>query len=215
VLEGPYGFYAPQLGGVPSDAEAHLATLGQRYHIRTAAMKPHPCTAINLVPLALLRALLREHRIDPNEVRAVRVRRSRTTGQVPNVHSYGPFGHQYVATSSLPFAVAALLTDGEVHPHRFLEPDDPALLSMTHLVQIDEVDGWDLMTHDVELEVADGRVLTAHGDGDCLVPPDADALLEQYGTPIVGAEKVAMLSAKLARLEQLADVRSVAAGLRG
>ncbi len=213
ALEGRYGFYAAQTGGPPDGVHERVNRLGTVFEIMTAVTKPHPCTALNLVPLQLLKALLHQHDLRATEMAAIRVRRAKEAGYTPNIHHYGPFDHMYVATSSLPFAIATTLVDGAVTPERFRAPNDAEVLRVARLVEIEAVEGWDLLTHEVEITTRDGRTVAGRGAGELLPEPDAAAILERYGVPVVGREKVGELRRQVAELETLASISNMTACL--
>lgn len=218
ALEGPYSFYASQFGGVPPEIEASCATFGRTFEVLTAVLKPYPCTAINLVPITLLQRLLRQHGLGLPEVARVTVHRARQAAAIPNVHHYGPFDDgpfAYAHVTSLPFAFAITLIDGTLRPERFVEPNDPHVLQAARRVAVELVDGWDLLTHRVEITTNDGRRFVAQGGREVLPVPDPAALLERYGAPVVGREKARRLLGLVNRLEVLDRVHPLAECLVG
>jgi 2-methylcitrate dehydratase PrpD len=213
ALEGPYGFYAAQLGGVPDDLAARLTKLGVEFDILTAVLKPHPCTAINLVPIRLFRGLIAAHGLAADNIRTVRVTRTANAAMVPNIHNYGPFAEAYEATSSLPFALGLVMVDGDIDPRRFWAPNDPAVHATMSRVKVEFIETNDLLAHRVEVETVAGARHHAEGGKEVLPVPDPVAILARYGTQAIGAEKADRLVSLVRNLESVADVREVTACL--
>ena len=91
ALEGPHGLYAVQLGGTRPTTEEILGTLGARYEILSAVLKPHPCTGSNLVPIEILRHAMREQDLKVEDVASVTVVRASAYGREPTCNAHGPF----------------------------------------------------------------------------------------------------------------------------
>ncbi len=208
-LEGPYGFYAVQLGGQrPSDEE--ILRVRQPTDIMTAVLKPHPCTALNLVPISLAQRLIGAHDLAGDDITIIRVRRGRNVGRVPNIHSTGPFtGGAYSAISSLPFALSVLVAEGAVLPRHFEATDDPKYGAGMRKVIIDSVDELNLLEHHISIETRDGRRFNASGGAEVLSAPDPRALLETHAQPVIGTEKINTLLREMSALEWARDLTGV------
>lgn len=212
ALEGPHGLYAFQLGGARPTTQEILDTLGSRYEIMTAVLKPHPCTGCNLVPTEIFRHTLREHGLAMDDIRRVRVTRNRFFGRAAH-HSSGPFGGyldgMYEATSSLPFALAALMAHGELKLAYFQRPNEPRIAAALQKIAVEYRDDMSLLDHEIAIETSTGKRIEVRGGGEYLPAPDAGAILETYGRPVVGAAKIIELERCVAMLDSAADLRQL------
>jgi 2-methylcitrate dehydratase PrpD len=206
ALEGPYGFYAAQLRRMPDDLEQRMDDLGTRFEIMTSILKPHPSTAINLVPTRLLDELLAEHGIAGDDVATVVVSRSRQIDLVPTLHSTGPWESAVQTTSSLPFALAAVLLDGSVTAERLNRPDAPDILERARDIRIDLLDDPDLLRHSIELTTRTGTSVSGMADVGILRPPRPADLLGDDGIAAIGRPHAERLLQIVAELETCASV---------
>jgi 2-methylcitrate dehydratase PrpD len=209
ALEGRHGFYESQLGGVPDDLESRFARCGVDFEIMTSVLKPHPCSAINLVPTMLLQRLLVEHGIAGQSVRRVTIRRSRDCGRVPGGHDHGPWPDASRTTSSLPFALAAVLVDGAVTVERLHDPGSTAILEHARRVHIDPLPTADLLHHVVELTTTDGATVAGEAAAEILRPPEPMRVLGPEGIAVIGTEKARRLFHAVFTLETAASVRDL------
>ena len=216
AIEGPYGFYNAQMNGARPDDEEILSP-DRPFDIMTSILKPHPCTALNLVPIQLARHLMRANHLAADDVLSISVTRSEHAGRVPGIHEKGPFStpHDvlYRATSSLPFALSVLFVEGEILPDRFARAVEPKINAFAQRVTIHLAQDLDLLEHSIEIRTRNGDCLKSGGGAESLPWPDARSILETYATPIVGEEKTARLHQQLSSLEQIEDIRSVTACL--
>lgn len=213
VLEASYGFYATQLGGVRPDEQQMFDGLGRHFAIMTAVLKPHPCTALNLVPINMVRTELRRRGLTSDEIKRIRIRRARNVARVPNIHSCGPFeghaGGASSAISSLPFALAVLLTEDEITPNSFKQVNDARFKAAMSKIEIGLADGLGLLDHEIEIDLVSGETLRLRGGVESLPQPEARQLLTTYGAPLIGAPAVDRLMAAVASLESAPDLHQV------
>ncbi len=208
ALEGPDGLYAVQLHGARPTTEEIIGSLGERYEILTTVLKPHPCSGINLVPIELVRQQMRQLGLAGAHVRRIKVARRRGIANIWGIHGRGPFEGP-AAISSLPFALGALLVDGEITPAHFTNPNDPRILKAMERIVIELRDDLPVIEHEVEIETVAGQTTRARGDARVLPLPDAGKLLSTYGDPIVGAAKTKQLRESVAALEQATDILTI------
>lgn len=167
VYEGRFGLYATHLAGRETHPEAVGAGLGTAWELMRTAVKPYPiCHFIHAFADSVL--LLRsEHGIRAQDVVEIRCAIHPVPGRVvcePEAAKWAP-RDEYDAKFSLPFVVAASL-----HRGRFtlaeLEDDalgDAGILALAQKVRVrDDPDSAfpSAYSGDVEIELADGRVLT-------------------------------------------------------
>ena len=212
ALEGPYGFYATQLGGVPLAEHGVPDGLGRRFEIMSAVLKPHPCTALNLVPINMVRSELRRTGRPGSEIKRIWIGRARAAGRVPNIHNYGPFERRAGASSaisSLPCALAVLLTETEITPRAFDQVNDERLAPIMAKIEIELVDGPGLLDHEVRIDLVGGETFRLSGGSEFLPQPDGRRLLEINGAPVIGREAVDRLVTAVATLESAPNLHEI------
>ena len=214
ALEGPRGLYAIQLHGTRPTTDEILGSLGARFEILNAVLKPHPCTGTNLVPIEILRREMRKHSLTADHIASVTVTRASNHERVTSHHSYGPFegylGGMYEATSSLPFALATVMVDGEITQAHFSNANDPRIAAVIRRFGFEFSDDMGLLDHELTIQTRDGRTIEARGGREFLPRPNDVAILEQYAQPIVGAEKIEDLQRQVAKLDNAPDVHALA-----
>lgn len=214
ALEGPEGFYAVQTSGQRPTTQSIVGTLGGRHEILSTILKPHPCTAVNLVPTGIMRTLIRERQLTDATVKRIRVTRTPDLSLIEVQNAGGPFtgylGGRYQATSSLPFALAVLLVDGEITNAHFDNANDPRFVPAMRKVVVEFREGLGMLDHEVAVELTDGKVVSRKGGGEFLTTPDARKILELHGRQRVGEAKITGLQHAVATLDRASDVASLA-----
>lgn len=214
ALEGPRGFYAVQTQGQRPTTQEIVGTLGSRYAILSTILKPHPCTAVNLVPTAIMGALVREHTLTDATVKRILVTRSTDLSLIEGHNEGGPFtgylGGRYQATSSLPFALAVVLVDGKITNAHFDNPNDPRFALAMGKVSVEFREGLGLLDHQIAIELNSGRMVSLAGGGEFLTTPDPRKILELHGRPVVGDAKITELQRAVATLDRAPDVSALA-----
>ncbi|MGH2492403.1 MAG: MmgE/PrpD family protein, partial [Candidatus Limnocylindria bacterium] len=126
-LEGRFGFYRTFFGHVPDGLDAALATLGRDFEILNATTKRYPGTALNIVPIELMRSLMDQHGFDADDVTRVDVFVPRKRENFEGGHGAAPFTSRQSAVSSVLFALSLLLVDGRIDKARYDQFDDPRI----------------------------------------------------------------------------------------
>jgi len=218
-------FPAPATGAMASlsgimgsafDAATAVEALGCRWDIRRGYFKVHACcrhghAALDAIDLALAGA-----RLDPAQVRAVRVRSYADAVQAmtPTI----PVTTVLAAKFSLPFMVALRLVRGATDPVLFtpgiaLDPDLAAFARKVDLAEDPELTrrGRERRGARVEIALADGRVLTGeveHSRGDPALPFGRGDIVAKYRrltAPTLGAARAARLETLITDLPMLED----------
>jgi 2-methylcitrate dehydratase PrpD len=172
VLEGGHGLYAAFAGGHDAARlEALLASLGRQWELAELTFKPYPCGSIAQPYMDCAMRLRTEHRLRSADIEAVICRTA--AGPLPRLWEPLAAKHAppngYAAKFSLPYLVAVILVKGRAGLAEFEDAAvaDPDVLAVTRKVvyTIDStIDYPRQFVGDVEITLADGRVLRARQD---------------------------------------------------
>jgi 2-methylcitrate dehydratase PrpD len=172
VLEGGHGLYAAFAGGHDAARlEALLASLGRQWELAELTFKPYPCGSIAQPYMDCAMRLHTEHRLRSADIEAVICRTA--AGPLPRLWEPLAAKHAppngYAAKFSLPYLVAVILVKGRAGLAEFEDAAvaDPDVLAVTRKVvyTIDStIDYPRQFVGDVEITLADGRVLRARQD---------------------------------------------------
>jgi 2-methylcitrate dehydratase PrpD len=226
VLEVEFGGFCGTMGGGSVRLERLEQGLGTRWEIESVGFKIFASCAAAHTSLEVARRLRTEHRLMPDDVQSVTVRAS-THAFVHCGWPYEPTGVT-AAQMNIPYGVARMLLDGQVVAGHFTEQAirDPRTLELAARVRVEPDEAIDELgperryTVRVAVATADGRVLTdtAHDrPGSPALPIGRDRLEAKFRSlaePVVGARRARELIAAVDRLEELDDVRALAALLR-
>lgn len=209
ALEGPRGFYAVQLQGHRPTTQEIVGTFGTRYEILSTILKPYPCSGDNMGPTEILRTLVHQYKLTDASVRQIRVTRSPLhAGRRANMGPFiGYLNGRYAATSSLSFALAVILVDGQLTPAHFDNPNEPRFVAAMHKVVVEFREGLGVADNEVVVEQTDGTVVSLKG-GVEFFPQKTDErkVLELFGPPKVGEAKSAELLQRIAALDRAPNI---------
>ncbi|HEV3213361.1 MAG TPA: MmgE/PrpD family protein [Acidimicrobiales bacterium] len=224
VLEAAFGGFCSTLGGGDVSLEALTSGLGTVWETDEIGFKPYASCAAAQSSIDVAREL-RDEVGDPCRVASVTVRTS-TQSQVHCGWVYAPNGVT-AAQMSIPFGVATMLLHGDVGAHRFTDEAiaDPATVELAGRVQVLGDEAVDALGPEhryvvrVRIETGDGRVVEGRaqdrpgGASRPLSRTDVVAKFTGLATPRVGATATAAILELVDRLEDLDDVRLLAAAL--
>ena len=211
AIEGTPGFFSVQVGAVPRDF-APVDELGARHAVLGSALKPYPGAHTNSVAITLAKSLVDKHRIKADDVARVVVGRRAESNDGSKL-SKGPFATRLLATSSLPFAVAATLMDGDYTLGRLDGYDDPAILRMTERIDVDTSIQADTYYHRLDVRLRDGTTHSAEGDEALIASTDPMAIVRFNGSAAIDEEGIRQLAATIDRLEALGSISELTAQL--
>jgi 2-methylcitrate dehydratase len=118
-------------GDLPSSA-------GDRYRICECGMKSFPIEALSHAPLTAMMRIVKEHRINADDVREIKVEVvARAADILGDPHKYRPTSKE-TADHSLPYSLAVGLVDGMVTPLQFRQEriDDKGLIPVMDKVKV-------------------------------------------------------------------------------
>jgi 2-methylcitrate dehydratase PrpD len=211
AIEGIPGFFAVQVGRVPKDF-APVDDLGARHAVLASALKPYPGAHANSVAITLVKDLVAKHRLQADDVARVVVHRPAESNDASKL-SKGPFATRLNATSSVPFAVAATLMDGDYTLGRLDRYDDPAILRVTERVDVDTNVHVNSYYNRVDIHMRDGTLYSVEGDQQLIASTDPMAIVNFHRSVPIDEAGVLQLAATIERLETLGSVAELVAQL--
>ncbi|MFB4309462.1 MmgE/PrpD family protein [Actinomadura sp. GTD37] len=226
VFDGPHGVF-DALSAHPADPASIVAGLGERWETTRIGIKPYAACQLSHATIgAVLDAMARE-RFGPGDVAGVRARVHPDSAPVvcDDSRDLTRPASPYAAKFSLPWTVAALITDGALT----LETFDPASIARPEVTRLAARVRWDVAggpgvaadaPGHVTITLGDGREVTgsvprSEGGGD--FPLGRAALLAKFtgnaGVPAADAEAFARAVETLGAQPDAAAVMRAAAGL--
>ena len=135
ILEGQFGFYQTLIGRVP-DSDQLVARLGDDPEILRATQKRFPGTAMNIIPVQLMLALVSEYDLSASRVANVEFELPEDRRSFADSISTGPFLSRTQAESSVAFQAAIILLDGRIDLARYDQLQNPEILDVIKKVSI-------------------------------------------------------------------------------
>jgi 2-methylcitrate dehydratase PrpD len=210
VLECEQGFARTHSADFDTDAALAPPPLG--LYLRANLFKYHAACYLTHAAIEAARKLKAEHAIAPEQVKSVRIRVDRGCAGVCNIAEPAT---GLEAKFSLRFTMALALAGADTSRLSVFADDvagEPALNRLRDKVTVEFASGWPITLTEVEIVLADGRMVAARHDAG-IPAPDVDEqgrrLAEKFDAlvaPLVGAERAAALRDKIARLDEVADV---------
>jgi 2-methylcitrate dehydratase PrpD len=206
TLEGRYGFIETFLGETSVDIDELLASMGRDYAILTSHEKRYPGTALNHVPIELLRALIRKERLCAADIREIRIELPIERRNFAASHSTGPFPQRINAVASVAFQFAMLLLDGDIVYSRYDELGNPALLESARKCRFDFVTGKSIRYAQLRVRTVDDREFTVAGERFSYEPEPARVMLERDASGVLPPQQTERFLALLGDLQHVDNV---------
>jgi aconitate decarboxylase len=164
-MEGRFGFFDLFTNGERPDTTLLFSRLANEYSILGSVEKRYPGTALNIIPIELMRKMVCERGVNAANTREVRLMIPAERKNLEACHFTGPFTHEDLASSSSPYQIAMLLLDGEQNFRRYLEFDRPDMIAAVAKVKAMFVeDTSNIRWTRLEVELEDGRILAEEAD---------------------------------------------------
>lgn len=218
VLDTEQGF-----GSTQSDTlkpEAILQDLGRSHGINGVLFKYHAACYLTHAGIEALLSLKAQHRIDPEQIRTVRLRVGPGHLKVCNIQAPRT---PLEAKFSLRFTAAMALVTGDISERAFTEEcvRDARLVRLRDKVIVEASTSLpNSYVTEVEVTLADGGVLRATGDVSKSAAGAAElerqwqrlaAKFDSLAAPVVGSARAAEIVAQVGQLERCADIRGLVA----
>ena len=194
-------------------------TLGERFMITDCGMKSFPIEALMHSPTSTTLAIVKENDLQPEDITEIRIESiARAADILSDPAKYDPQGKES-ADHSLPYCIAAAVTDRMVTPKQFKDDRlwDDRLRAQMKKVKVVANDEFERafpakQCTRVTITTTDGRKLVNERDipkGDPRDPMTIEELDEKFAAlaePIQTAERRAELKARIFDLENCNDV---------
>jgi 2-methylcitrate dehydratase PrpD len=216
ILEDVDGFHNAMRSEC-ADPGAMTRELGERWLMRDVGFKRYPSGTLNQQAIHTVVGLMREHRVGPDDIRAVRVRRAIAAS---DLFASATPANDVAAQFSLPFAVAAAMLGvplREWHARssdvellalaarvRLVE-DQEALNELADLAPAAKRSPWSLRSH-VRIET-DSEVFERWSDYGDVSAREVEQKFRHYCEPVLPQAQVDAVVEFVARLDRISDIR--------
>jgi len=227
ILEGDRGYFMTSAGSY--DASELVGKLGNpwNYVAKGVAIKPYPCGNLQQPAMDKLRELVVANDVKPADLQRLRVKSHRLmplnlTYHRPTTGLEGKFSMEFSLASIVVLRRAGLVEYSDAVVNR---PDiQETIRKIDYTVFSDEeaqANGWHLWTTFLDLELKDGRTLSARADaakGSASMPMTEDEVSEKFRdcaafAKMSGAAADNAIDLVL-NLERVEDIRTLTARLR-
>jgi 2-methylcitrate dehydratase PrpD len=205
VLEGRFGFLETFFGSAAFDRDGLAASLGHDHQVLSACEKRYPGTALNQVPIELLRAMVADHGLTAAMVERVRIEIPQERANFDAGHFMGPFTNRGSATSSVAFQLAIVLLDGDIVAARYDQPSDPAVADIVARMEIALVREKPIRYARLTIETTDGRTFCREGETFQFPPEPPRVVLHREAEGLLPRERIDRFADLLETLEELDD----------
>lgn len=205
VLEGRFGFIESFLGTSRIDVDELMSSFGHDYAIMGSCEKRYPGTALNQVPIELMRALVQELGITAPDIESVHIELPIERKNFAAGHATGPFTTRTSAASSVAFQLALLLLDGELKQSRYDDFANPEIFEFTRKCKVDYVQGKFIRYAKLDVRTLAGRHFVREGEDFLFPPEEARAIMEREATGVLPSDKIARFLDLLENLEHVED----------
>lgn len=206
VLEGQYGLFETFLGEFPQALEQIDFAAPRGAEILGARTKRLPGTAWNVVPIELMREMVRSEGLTPQTVAKVEITLADARRNFLIGHHLGPY-ESWRACSSAPFQLAMLILDGgESRYERYWQNDNPELLDLVGRMGVTLIATDNDNFARIEVTTTDGRRLAREGVSFEYPRWDDRAELLAAGRGVFDEAKLDRGADLLEGLEELEDV---------
>ena len=210
IIECVQGFALTH--GPDFSPEAALATPEAGLHLFANLFKYHAACYLTHAPIECARRLREQHRLTPEAVAGITLRLDASCERVCNIPApVDGLQSKFSLRQTVAMALAGVDT-ASLGAYSAGNARDPALVRLRERIEIDWQDSWPQTLSELEIELADGRRLTARHDAGIPAADIADqgrrlaAKFDALVEPVLGAPRTRELRETIAGLDHLADV---------
>ncbi len=196
--------------------EAALATPEAGFHLFANLFKYHAACYFTHAPIECARRLREEHRLIPDLIDGITLRLDASCDRVCNIPApVDGLQSKFSLRQMVAMALVGVDT-ASLGAYSTANASDPELVGLRRRVRFEWQENWPQTLSEIELDLIDGRRLTARHDAGIPAPDVAlqeerlaakfDALVE----PRLGASRTRELRAMISGLDSLAEIGSLA-----
>ena len=188
---------------------------GAEPEIMSVYFKAAPVCNFAQTPCQAALELAREERLDPNSISAVRLRVTEAARAYPGCDHAGPFERVLQAKMSIHYAVASALLRGTVDESSYRALDDPALLRLAGLIEVEPDDDMTAafpaaQGAAITVTLKDGRVLSRSLRD--VIPASPELIRDRFAaaaTEFAGKAKAQELEGTVGALDKVTDMAAI------
>jgi len=204
VLEGRFGFLETFLGSARIDVDGLLQKLGHRpYSVTQLIEKRYPGTALNQLPVELMRRLIQQHGLKTQDIAEIRLELPSERQNFASGHYTGPFTRRVHAMGSCVFQLGMLLLDGDLRMDRFDDVSNPIINAVTKQTRVQFVHGKPIRYARMLVRTTAGKEYEAQGDEFRFEREDPRSIMEREARGVLPSEKIERFLQVLADLERV------------
>ncbi len=134
AIEGKIGFLNA-FANTTECAENIVKYLGNKWEIMSACFKPYPICAFNQTPVLAMLDMVKEYKIDSNQIERIRIFVNPYEFQYPGMNYRGPFSTIEATLMSTPFCLALACVEKELTFKGIGQFNHPKILDLIHRVE--------------------------------------------------------------------------------
>jgi 2-methylcitrate dehydratase PrpD len=186
------------------------------FHLRANLFKYHAACYLTHAPIEAARRLREEHRLAPDMIRHIALRLDRSCDRVCNIPAPSDgLESKFSLRQTVAMALAGLDT-ASLGAYSEENARDPALVRLRERVAIDFQPGWPQTLAEIDIELRDGKHVSARHDAGIPAADIAEqgtrlaAKFDALAAPVLGAARSRELRETIAALDDLADIGALA-----
>jgi 2-methylcitrate dehydratase PrpD len=214
IIECVQGFALTH--GPDFSPEAALATPEAGLHLFANLFKYHAACYLTHAPIECARRLREQHRLTPEAVAGITLRLDASCERVCNIPTpVDGLQSKFSLRQTVAMALAGVDT-ASLGAYSAENAHDPALMGLRARIEIDWQDSWPQTLSELEIELTDGRRVTARHDAGIPAADIVDqgrrlaAKFDALVEPLHGAPRTRELRGTIAGLDHLRDVAELA-----
>jgi len=194
---------------------AALATPAAGFHLLANLFKYHAACYFTHAPIECARRLRVEHRLTPELIAGIALRLDTSCDRVCNIPvPVDGLQSKFSLRQTVAMALAGVDT-ASLGAYSAENARDPVLMGLRERVRFDWQENWPQTLCEIELELADGRRLTARHDAGIPAADIAEqgarlaAKFDVLVAPVLGAPRARELREMISGLDDVADIRNL------
>jgi 2-methylcitrate dehydratase PrpD len=214
IIECVQGFALTH--GPDFSPEAALATPEAGLHLFANLFKYHAACYLTHAPIECARRLREQHRLTPEAVAGITLRLDASCERVCNIPTpVDGLQSKFSLRQTVAMALAGVDT-ASLGAYSAENAHDPALMGLRARIEIDWQDSWPQTLSELEIELTDGRRVTARHDAGIPAADIVDqgrrlaAKFDALVEPLHGAPRTRELRGTIAGLDHLRDAAELA-----